>query len=322
MVRVMHAYHADAYPLPLPEGHRFPIGKYRLLRQAVARELPAVRLADAPAASDGELALVHTPRWIQAVGEGLLSAAEQREIGLPWSPQLAERARRSVGATIAAARVALAGEALAVHLGGGTHHAHADRGAGWCVFNDVAVAARLMQAEVHRLQRRWLPVLVIDLDVHQGDGTAAIFGDDPSVFTLSLHAAHNFPARKQASDLDVALPDGCGDEAYLAALEQALDRAWQCMPTPGLAFYLAGVDPHAHDRLGRLALSTEGLAERDRRVFAALHARAVPSVLTLAGGYGRDPATTLALHVQTLALALQSWQLRRACAMRTDLSLP
>ena len=288
------------------------MSKYRLLRDAVEQTLPAVRVTEAPPATDGELALAHTPRYISAVAEGLLSAAEQREIGFPWSERMAERARRSVGATIAAARAALQGEGVAANLAGGTHHAYADKGSGYCVFNDVAVAARLMQAEWHRHHRRLLRVLVIDLDVHQGNGTAAIFRDDTTVFTLSLHGAKNFPHRKESSDLDVDLPDGCTDEPYLAALEDALDHAFarHSDGPPGLAFYLAGADPHENDRLGRLKLSTAGLAARDRRVFEALAARGIPVAVSMAGGYGRDLATTVAIQHHTLALALGSWRQR------------
>ena len=309
----MLAFHADAFTLPLPPGHSFPMAKYRLLRESVERELPAIRVTEALPASDGELALAHTPLWIQSVAEGLLSSAQQREIGFPWSPRMVERARRSVGATIAAARSALNGEGVAANLAGGTHHAGADKGSGYCVFNDVAVAARLMQAEWHRqgkLPRRLLRVLVIDLDVHQGDGTAAIFRDDPTVFTLSLHGAKNFPQRKETSDLDVDLPDGCADAEYLAALDQALASIWSRLAAtpPGLAFYLAGADPHENDRLGRLKLSSEGLAERDRRVFDALAARGIPVAVSMAGGYGRDLATTVAIQRRTLAEALGSWQ--------------
>ena len=223
----MLAFHSDAFVLPLPPGHSFPMSKYRLLREAVEQTLPAIRVVEAPPASDGELALAHEPAWISAVAEGTMSAAQQREIGFPWSPRMAERSRRSVGATIAAARAALfQGEGVAANLAGGTHHAHAHKGSGYCVFNDVAVAARLMQAEWHRQHRRLLRVCVIDLDVHQGNGTAAIFRDDPTVFTLSLHGARNFPFRKEASDLDVELPDGCADAPYLQALDAALDQAW------------------------------------------------------------------------------------------------
>ena len=224
-----------------------------------------------------------------------------------------ERARRSVGATVCAARAALR-DGVAVQLAGGTHHAHADRGAGFCVFNDTAVAARLMQAEVYRTERHLLRVLVIDLDVHQGDGTASIFADDPTVFTLSLHGARNFPVRKASSDLDVGLPDGCGDAEYLGALDRALHSAWQrfALDAPvGLAFYLAGADPHEGDRLGRLKLTDEGLAERDRRVLTALRERGIPVAVTMAGGYGHDIHTTVAVHLRTVRAALASfhaWQ--------------
>ncbi|MEY3272400.1 MAG: hypothetical protein RLZZ341_1301 [Pseudomonadota bacterium] len=315
----MRAFHADEFVLPLPPGHSFPMPKYRLLREAVQASLPGVRLHEASPASDGELALAHDPGWITAVAEGTLSAAQQREIGFPWSERMVERARRSVGASIAAARTALFGsgqgpEGVAANLAGGTHHAFAHKGSGYCVFNDVAVAARLMQAEWHRAQRALLRVIVIDLDVHQGNGTAHIFRDDDTVFTLSLHGARNFPFRKEPSDLDVELPDGCTDEPYLAALDTALAAAWErtADALPGLAFYLAGADPHEGDRLGRLKLSAEGLAERDRRVLAALRARGIPVALSMAGGYGRDLHTTVAVQRRTLELALQSWQLWRA----------
>ncbi len=202
------------------------------------------------------------------------------------------------------------GEGVAANLAGGTHHADAHKGSGYCVFNDVAVAARLMQAEWHRRWRQLLRVIVIDLDVHQGNGTAAIFRDDPTVFTLSLHGAKNFPFRKEASDLDVELPDGCTDGPYLAALDAALAEAWRRHGErpPGLAFYLAGADPHEGDRLGRLKLGHEGLAERDRRVLAALRARRIPVALSMAGGYGRDLATTVAVHRNTLEQAEASWR--------------
>ncbi len=302
----MHAYHASHVVPVLPAGHRFPMDKYGLLLQRVATELSAVSLVEAEPASDGELALVHEPDWISAVAQGTLSDAQQREIGFPWSARMVERSRRSVGATIAAARAALAGgEGVAANLAGGTHHAYAHKGSGWCVFNDVAVAARLMQAETFRRRRASLGVLVIDLDVHQGNGTAAIFRHDPSVFTLSLHGERNYPFRKEASDLDVALPDGCRDDEYLRALDHALDQAWLRLAgaPPGLAFYLAGADPHADDRLGRLSLSAEGLAERDRRVLGFAHRHALPMAVTMAGGYGRDVRTTVGLHLRTLALA-------------------
>jgi acetoin utilization deacetylase AcuC-like enzyme len=306
--------------LPLPAGHSFPMSKYRLLRQACESTLPTVDLAPAAAASDGELALAHDPAWIAAVAEGSLSAAQQREIGFPWSEAMVLRARHSVGATIAAARAALfEGDGVAANLAGGTHHACAHKGSGYCVFNDVAVAARLMQAEWHRVKRRLLRVIVVDLDVHQGNGTAAIFRDDPTVFTLSLHGAKNFPFRKETSDLDVDLPDGCEDASYLDALDAALQQAWQRHSdgTPGLAFYLAGADPHEDDRLGRLKLTRAGLAERDRRVFAALRQRQIPVAVVMAGGYGRDVHTTVAIQQRTLheaALSWAAWKQMEECA--------
>lgn len=287
------------------------MSKYRLLREAVQEGLPGLRVVPAHPASDGELALAHEPAWIHAVTQGATSVAQQREIGFPWSEQMVERARRSVGATIMAARCALLeGEGVATNLAGGTHHAYAHKGSGFCVFNDVAVAARLMQAEWHRHFRQLLRVLVIDLDVHQGNGTASIFRDDPTVFTLSLHGAKNFPFRKEAGDLDVDLPDGCTDEPYLAALDGALAQVWQrhVHGPPGLAFYLAGADPHENDRLGRLKLSMQGLAERDRRVLAALRERAIPVAISMAGGYGRDVTQTVAIHQRSLAEGLASWQ--------------
>jgi len=305
----MQAFYATHFVLQLPEGHRFPMQKYSLLRERVANELPGIRLEQALPASEGELALAHTPHYIAAVLQGHLSDAQQREIGFPWSDRMAERACRSVGATIQAARAALK-HGVASNLAGGTHHASADKGGGYCVFNDVAVAARLMQAESHRLHRRLLRVAVIDLDVHQGNGTAAIFRDDPTVFTLSLHGEKNFPFRKEASDLDVNLPDGCGDAQYLAALDTALDELWarHCDGPPGLIFFLAGADPHENDRLGRLKLSTEGLAERDRRVLAAARERRIPVAMSMAGGYGRDIDATVQVQINTLSAALDSWQ--------------
>ncbi|MEO5732713.1 MAG: histone deacetylase [Rubrivivax sp.] len=316
----MQAFHSDQFVLPLPEGHSFPMPKYRLLREAVTRTLPGVRITEAAPATDGELALAHDPAWITAVVDGTTSAAQQREIGFPWSERMVERSRRSVGATIQAARAALfgtgVGEGVAANLAGGTHHASAHKGSGYCVFNDVAVASRLMQAEWHRRsgphRRHLLRVLVIDLDVHQGNGSASIFSDDDTVLTLSLHGAKNFPFRKERSDLDVELPDGCGDDAYLQALDTALDTVWQrhadAGTQPGLAFYLAGADPHEGDRLGRLKLSAEGLAERDRRVLQALRSRRIPVALSMAGGYGRDIAVTVELQRRTLELALQCWR--------------
>jgi len=304
----MQAFYSDQFVLPLPEGHRFPMAKYRMLRDRLASELPDIRMAVAPAASDGELALAHTPAYIRAVVEGTLAPDIQREIGFPWSQAMVERSRRSAGATIMAARAALmGGEGVSANLAGGTHHADADRGGGFCVFNDAAVAARLMQAEWFRQHKRVLPVAVIDLDVHQGNGTAKIFARDDSVFTLSLHGAQNFPFRKASSDLDVALPDDCGDAAYLEALEQAL-HTLESRFEPGLVIYLAGADPHEGDRLGRLRLSFDGLEARDRRVFDWAWQKRIPLAFAMAGGYGRDLAQTVQVQVNTFRVALAYWQ--------------
>jgi acetoin utilization deacetylase AcuC-like enzyme len=305
----MLAYTSDHFVLPLPEGHRFPMQKYRLLRERAEGQVPGIVLAQALVASDGELALAHTPGYIDAVTQGLLSAAQQREIGFPWSERMVERSRRSVGATIAAARAALT-QGVAANLAGGTHHASSDKGSGYCVFNDVAVAARLMQAEWHRRHRALLRVAVIDLDVHQGNGTAAIFADDPTVFTFSMHGERNFPFRKESSDLDVELPDGCQDAAYLDALDHGLATLWAAHreALPGLVFYLAGADPHEGDRLGRLKISAAGLAERDRRVFAALRERRIPVAISMAGGYGKVIDDTVAVQLATLTEAVASWR--------------
>ena len=302
----MKAFYANHFVLPLPAGHRFPMAKYQLLRDRIALELPEVQLDQALPASDGELALAHAPEYVQAIANGSVAPDIQREIGFPWSPAMVERARRSVGATVSAARMAMQ-QGLAANLAGGTHHASANRGGGFCVFNDAAVAARLMQAEHARVSRLPLQVAVIDLDVHQGNGTASIFARDRSVFTLSLHGEKNFPFRKVASDLDVDLPDGCGDDEYLHALDLALDELSRRF-RPDLLIYLAGADPLASDRLGRLSLSPDGLEARDRRVFEWAWQRRVPLALTMAGGYGVPIEDTVAVQMTTWRLAVGYWQ--------------
>jgi len=298
----MQAFHSDRHLLPLPPGHRFPRSKYRLLRERVAG-LADVEANEADPVCDADLVRVHDPAYVAAVTSGTLGAAEQRAIGFPWSAEMVERSRRSVGATLAAGRAALV-EGVAANLAGGTHHASASRGSGYCVFNDVAVAARVLQAEAA------LRIVVVDLDVHQGDGTASIFAGDPSVFTISLHGAKNFPFRKAASDLDVALPDGCGDVEYLDALDRALAvLADEHGEQPfGLAFYLAGADPHEGDRLGRLKLSAAGLLTRDRRVLASLGELAIPVALSMAGGYGHDLDVTVAIQAATIEAAIDAWR--------------
>lgn len=294
------------------------MAKYKLLRDRVVQEVPGIMMLQAPAASDGELALAHTPDYIAAIAQGTLPPASQRDIGFPWSLAMAERARRSVGATVAAARLTLGlgnhghkqGQGVAANMAGGTHHAYAHKGGGFCVFNDVAVAARLMQAEWTRHFKNTRPplqVAIVDLDVHQGDGTASIFSNDASVFTLSLHGEKNFPFRKETSDLDVDLPDGCQDAAYLEAFEQALDELEQRFQ-PDLVLYLAGADPFEGDRLGRLKLTYNGLEARDRRVFDWAWQRRIPMAFCMAGGYGVKIDETVQVQVNTYKVAFEYWQ--------------
>lgn len=272
------------------------MAKYRMLRDRALAELPSLRCHEAPTTSDGVLALAHHPHYIHRVTSGALSADEQRAIGFPWSPAMVERSRRSSGATIAACRSALQ-HGVALNLAGGTHHAHADRGQGFCVFNDAAIAARLMQAE-----RRVTRVAIVDLDVHQGDGTASILAHDDSIFTLSLHAENNYPFDKAVSDLDIALPDGTQDHGYLLQLQDALDTLFARFD-PQLIIYLAGADPYQGDRLGRLSLSMEGLGMRDRAVLEQAKARRIPVAIAMAGGYGHQIEETVEIHLQTLSIA-------------------
>ena len=304
----MQGFYSTRVTLPLPEGHRFPIEKYERLRTRLAAELPALQQVPANPASEDMLALVHSAHYIGAVSRGTLTAAAQREIGFPWSEAMVDRARRSVGATVAAVRAALT-DGVAANLAGGTHHASADRGGGFCVFNDVAVAARVFQADVRRHAPTPPPprVEVIDLDVHQGNGTASIFAGDASVFTLSLHGDKNFPFRKVASDLDVALPDGTGDADYLRALDEALAQLAQRFD-PQLVIYLAGADAHEGDRLGRLKLTDRGMQARDERVFDWAWRRRLPVALCMGGGYGHDLATTVQVQMHTFGVALAAWR--------------
>jgi acetoin utilization deacetylase AcuC-like enzyme len=287
------------------------MGKYARLRDRLAAEMPAVRLNEAQRASDDALALAHTPAYIESVSSGSISAAAMREIGFPWSEGMVERSRRSVGATVAAVRTALV-EGVSANLAGGTHHASAGKGSGFCVFNDVAVAARTAQADwaaAKGTRPSWRPlqVAVIDLDVHQGNGTASIFQGDPTVFTVSIHGEKNFPFRKVPGCLDVDLPDGCGDVDYLGALEGALFELDQRF-NPGLVIYLAGADPHEGDRLGRLNLSFDGLMARDRRVFDWCFERSIPLAFAMAGGYGTRLEDSVQVQVNTFKVAVEHWQ--------------
>jgi acetoin utilization deacetylase AcuC-like enzyme len=308
----VRAFYATQFVLPLPPGHRFPMAKHQMLRDRLAAELPCIELMQALPASDGELALAHSPAYIRAICDGDVDPKVMREIGFPWSQSMAGRARRSVGATISACRLAFS-EGISANIAGGTHHSYAHKGGGFCVFNDAAVAARLMQAEHARTHARQLLVAVVDLDVHQGNGTASIFRHDRSVFTLSLHGEKNFPFRKEASDLDVDLPDGCGDDQYLSALDGALDEMEQRFQ-PGLVIYLAGADPHEGDRLGRLKLTWDGLEARDRRVFDWAWQRSIPLAFAMAGGYGTRVEDTVQVQVNTFGVAQQyfaRWQNRQ-----------
>jgi acetoin utilization deacetylase AcuC-like enzyme len=295
-------FYCDSFVLPLPPEHRFPMAKYALLRERVvaAGLTPPGGLHIPEAASDSELLRAHTPDYVARVQFGQLSPQEQRRIGFPWSPQMVERSRRSVGATIAACKLALE-HGVGVNLAGGTHHAFADYGSGYCIFNDAAVAARALQAE-GRAQR----LVILDCDVHQGDGTAAILAEDESTFTFSIHGAKNFPFRKQRSDLDIELPDGTGDDAYLDALEEGVRYALSASRGT-LAIYLAGADPYFDDRLGRLALTKAGLAERDRLIFHYCRAAGLPVAVVMAGGYAQNIVDTVDIHLQTVATALQGW---------------
>ena len=294
----MIVFHCDQFVYPLPPGHRFPAQKYALLRAQVAESLvPPVELRVPDAASDEQLLRAHAAEYLTKVAGGTLSEREVRRIGLPWSPELVERSRRSVGGTMEACRAALT-DGIAISLSGGTHHAFADHGEGFCIFNDCAVAARAMQA-AERVQR----VAIIDCDVHQGNGTAAILADDPTVFTFSIHGAKNFPFHKERSDLDVELPDGADDATYLTALTAGMDAAL-AVARADLAIYLAGADPFVGDALGRLALSKTGLADRDRLVLDRCHRSGLPVAVVMAGGYARQIQDTVDIHLETVRICI------------------
>jgi len=295
-------YYADHFVLPLPPGHRFPMAKYARLRERLAAcgEFRPDEFRVPEAARDEEILRAHCPRYLARVRDGTLSAEEVRRIGFPWSEAMVERSRRSAGATIAAARDALV-QGWSANLAGGTHHAFRDRGEGFCVFNDAAIAARALRAEAGIAR-----VAVIDCDVHQGNGTASILRGDDSAFTFSIHGARNFPFAKERSDLDIELPDGTGDEEYLRQLERGLDETL-ARSRPQLAIYLAGADPHEGDRLGRLKLTKEGLARRDARVLDRLASLGVPVAIAMAGGYGRDLDDTVDIHAATVIAAKRAF---------------
>lgn len=271
------------------------MAKYKMLRDSVV-DLPNVQLVEAPRASDTELLLAHDPSYVQRVIAGILSEAEQKEIGFPWSEKMVERSRRSVGATIAACQSAIE-EGVAVNLAGGTHHAYRNKGSGFCVFNDAAIAARVLMKQVNNLQK----IGILDLDVHQGDGTAAILQHDPAICTVSIHGEKNYPFAKTSSDLDIALADGSSDLVYMEALEQALE--FLAKQEIEFLIYLAGADPFEGDRLGRLRLTKEGLALRDQHVMAFVRERGISIAIAMAGGYANPIEDTVGIHYQTIQIA-------------------
>ncbi len=294
----MKIYHSDETPLPLPAGHTFPIEKYSLLRRRVEASgiIDPEDLQPGRAVSDKDVLRVHTVDYLDRLRRGRLSSNDMRRIGFPWSPQLVERTRHSAGATLAAVRTALA-EGIGINLGGGTHHAFPDHGQGYCILNDVAIALR-----AHQAQGGLQTAVIFDGDAHQGNGTAAIFATDASIFTFSIHGRNSFPFRKVPGDLDIALDDGTADEAYLEKFADGVAHALSAGPFD-LAVFLAGADPYRDDRYGRLALSRAGLARRDRLVLSACRREDLPLAIVMGGGYARDIADTVAIHFETVRAA-------------------
>lgn len=294
----LHCWSSARYTIALPVHHRFPIAKYAMLREAVVAHglVPADHVHDPDRVRLDDLLLVHTERYVRAIIDGTVSDAEQRRIGFPWSQSLVERSFRAVGGTCAAASAALK-HGVTMNLAGGTHHAFPDHGEGFCVLNDVAVAIRALQRD-GRIRR----AAVVDLDVHQGNGTHAIFAGDPTVFTFSMHGGRNYPFHKVAGSLDLELPDGTEDDAYLALLADVLPRVLSDA-APDLVIYLAGADAHEGDRLGRLRLTFDGLARRDVMVLDACRDVGIPVAITIAGGYGRKIEDSVQVHLNTVRIA-------------------
>jgi acetoin utilization deacetylase AcuC-like enzyme len=307
----LKVFYSDHFVLPLPEGHRFPMAKYSMLRERVAASgiCAPGELREPRAVSNGEILRSHERGYLRRVVAGMLTDKEVRRIGFPWSERMVERSRRASGGTLGACLAALE-DGFAANLAGGTHHAFADRGEGYCVFNDSAIAARAVQAE--GLVER---VVVVDTDVHQGNGTAAILRGNHSVFTFSIHGAKNFPFHKEQSDLDIALPDGADDAEFLVALERGLKRALESSRAE-LAIYLAGADPFEDDRLGRLSISKNGLAERDRLVLESCRERGIPVAVTMAGGYARNVEDTVEIHFRSVERAARLLEPERSVAHR------
>jgi acetoin utilization deacetylase AcuC-like enzyme len=306
----MKLFYADHFVLPLPEGHRFPMEKYARLRERLMGSglFGADDFHVPEAASDSELLRAHDAGYVQRVVRGTLDKNDIRRIGFPWSEAMVERSRRSAGATLAACRAALE-DGCAANLAGGTHHAFRDRGEGFCVFNDAAIAALAMRAE-GRVER----VAIIDCDVHQGNGTAAILANRPECFTFSIHGARNYPFDKECSDLDVELPDGTTDDTYLTALQAALGPVF-ARGKPDMVIYLAGADPYEDDRLGRLKLTKAGLAERDALVFDKVRQRGLPIAIAMAGGYARQIDDTVEIHANTVCAAARHFRARQVASL-------
>ncbi len=294
----MKLFYTDHFELPLPDGHRFPMSKYRLLRDRIVKSEQHRNdvLLVPPAASKFQLSLAHDPRYVDRVFSGTLTLPEIKRIGFPWSEKMVERSCRSSGATLMAARAAMS-ESISVNLAGGTHHAMYDAGEGYCVFNDSAVTIRTL-----RYEGAISKALVVDCDVHQGNGTAQILGDDPYVFTFSIHGEKNFPLRKHPGSLDIELPDGTRDDDYLYALREGLEKSFQHGPFD-LMIYLAGADPYEHDRLGRLALTKPGLLARDKMVLEYANRTNTPVAVAMAGGYAPSIEDIVDIHASTIGAA-------------------
>jgi len=292
----MRLYYCDQYQIPLPAGHKFPMQKYKLLRDLLTRD-GCFELEPSQPAELSAIELAHDPDYVRKFVGGTLEPAAMRRIGFPWSEGLVARTLASAGGTLAATRDALS-TGFGGTLAGGTHHAFRGEGSGFCVFNDVAIAIYWLRSrgDVRR-------AAVVDLDVHQGDGTAHFFEHDPEVLTLSLHGARNFPFRKQRSKIDVELEDKTGDAEYLRALDETLPRVWEFQPQ--IVFYLSGVDALVSDVLGRLSLTPEGLKARDRRVIGGVRERGIPLVITLGGGYSNPIELTAEAHANTFRTAAE-----------------
>lgn len=290
----LRLFYSDLYTIPLPPGHKFPMAKYRALREELSDD-PQFEFEPSPLASPEEVELAHDPRYVARFLEGHLTPQEIRRIGFPWSEALVKRTLASAGGTLAATRRAWEFGCSGA-LAGGTHHAFYAEGSGFCVFNDIAIGILALR-ESGKIQR----AAVVDLDVHQGDGTAAIFSDDPDVFTFSMHGDRNFPLRKQISRRDVPLPDGTGDEEYLQILEQELPAVFAFEPE--VIFFQAGVDGLKTDRLGRLALTHAGLRARDSLVLNTCLRSEIPVVITIGGGYSDPIQPTIEAHASTFRTA-------------------